>query len=103
MIAYSSQSLDNRDIRHEAEAALAKGIITTEEYYRIVEAHPFNLYIPNIYVRIGLFLLTLVIVAAGLGLTLLIGIGMGDTGIGILLIIWGIAACIGLEFFIHKR
>ena len=103
MIAYSSQSLDDRDIQSEAATALARGIITATEHERIVETHPFKLYTPNIYVRIGLFLLTVVVVAAGVGLTLLIGMGTGDNGIETLLILWGLASYGALEFFIHSR
>jgi hypothetical protein len=103
MIAHNSQALDNRDIQHEAAAALALGIITATEYQRIVAAHPFKLYTPNIFVRIGLFLLTVLVVAAGLGLTVLLGMGIGDHGIEILLILWGLAAYVALEYIIHTR
>lgn len=103
MIAYNSQSLDNRDIRHEAAEALAQRLITEAEYQRIVDAHPYKLYTPNIYVRIGLFLLTVVVAAAGVALTLLIGLGTGDSGIETLLILWGLASFGVLEYFIYKR
>ena len=103
MIAHSRQALDNRDIQQQAAEALAKSVITQAEYQRIREAYPFQLYTPNVFIRIGFFLLTVLAVACGLGLCLLIGMGEGDHGIGILLIIWGIAAYSGLEFFIHSR
>ncbi len=58
MIAHNRQSLDNRDIQQQAAEALAKTVITQTEYQRIREAYPFQLYIPNVFIRIGLFLLT---------------------------------------------
>src|SRR5262245_18797068 len=103
MIAYSSQSLDDRDIRDEAAAALSQRLITEAEYQQIVTAHPRKLYTPNIYVRIGLFLLAVVVAAAGVGLTLLIGMNTGDSGIETLLILWGLASFCVLEYFIYKR
>jgi hypothetical protein len=103
MIANNRESLDNREIRQQAAEALAKAVITQAEYDRIREAYPFRLYTPNVFVRIGLFLLTVLVVACGLGLFLLITEGAGAHGFGIILIVWGIAAYGGLDFFIHSR
>jgi hypothetical protein len=103
MIAYNRQSLDNRDIRQQAAEALARSVITQAEYDRIREAYPFKLYTPNFFIRIGLFLLTVLAVACGLGLFLLMGIGDGEHGIGLVLILWGVAAFAGLEFVIRSR
>ncbi len=103
MIAHSCESLDNRNIQQQAAEALAKSVITQAEYQHITEVYPFKLYTPNVFIRIGLFLLTVLAVACGLGLCLLIGMGEGDHGIGILLIIWGIATYGALEFVIHSR
>ncbi len=55
MIAHNRQSLDNRKIQQEAAEALAKTVITQAEYDRIREAYPFKLYVPNLFIRIGLF------------------------------------------------
>jgi hypothetical protein len=101
MIAHNRQSLDNRDIQQQAAEALAKTVITQAEYHRIREAYPFKLYTPNVFIRIGLFLLTVLAVACGLGLFMLME--SGEHGLGILLIFWGIAAYVGLELFIHTR
>ena len=103
MIAHNRQSLDNRDIQEQASDALAKHIITGAEYHRIRETHPFNLYSPNVFIRIGLFLLTVLIVACGLGLSLLIGMGGSEHSIGITMIFWGVAAYVALELFILNR
>ncbi len=68
MIAHSRQALDNRDIQQQAAEALAKSVITQAEYQRVREAYPFKLYTPNMFIRIGLFLLYVLAVACGLGL-----------------------------------
>lgn len=98
MIAYNRKSLDYRDIRQRAAAALAKGVITQEEYQRISEAYPAELYSPNIFIRIGLFLLTALVVACGLGLSELIT--SGSSGV---MIFWGLISYCGLELFIRRK
>lgn len=103
MIAYNRQALDNSEIQQQAAKALGKSVITQGEYNKIAEAYPFKLYAPNVFVRIGIFLLTVLAVACGLGLFLLITMGAGDRGIGFILIFWGIASYGAVEFFIHAR
>ena len=103
MIAHNRESLDNRDIQQEAAEALAKTVITQAEYDRIREAYPFKLYTPNVFIRIGLFLLTVLAVACGLGLFMLINMSAGDKALGYILIFWGIASYAGLELFIYIR
>jgi hypothetical protein len=103
MIAHNRQSLDNLDTQQEAAEALAKTVITQAEYDRIREACPFKLYSPNIFIRIGLFLLTVLAVACGLGLFMLMTLSGGEHAIGFILIFWGLAAYGGLELFIRSR
>jgi hypothetical protein len=103
MIAHNRRSLDHRDALRQAAEALAKNVITQAEYDRIREASPFKLYSPNIFIRIGLFLLTVLAVACGLGLFMLMTMGAGDHALGYIFIFWGIAAYGALEFFIKAR
>jgi hypothetical protein len=106
MLAYNLQALDNRDIQQDTAEALSENLITPTEYEQIKEVYPATLYTPNIFIRIGLFLLTLIVAACGLGLTFLMGIWSmwgGDRGIGIMPILWGVFAYGALEFFIHTR
>jgi hypothetical protein len=101
MIAYNRQYLDNRDIRAQAAEALAKKVITAEEYSHLREAYPYKLYTPNIYIRIGLFLLTVLATTCCVGL---FSLGwMEEHGMGGLLIFFGAAAFAALELFIHIR
>jgi hypothetical protein len=103
MIAHNRQSLDHRDAVRQAAEALAKNVITQAECDRIREAYPFKLYTPNVFIRIGLFLLTVLAVACGLGLFMLMTMGAGDHAMGYIFIFWGMAAYGGLEFFIKVR
>jgi hypothetical protein len=102
MIAYNPQYLDNRAVQAEAAEAFAKKVITEEEYHRIRGAYPYTFYTPNIYVRIGLFLLTVLASACGFGLFILMGAGSARS-VGISFIIFGAIAYVGLEFFIRRQ
>jgi hypothetical protein len=103
MIAYNRQFLDNRSIRLKAEQAADQKIITTEEYTRIREAYPSGLYTPNIFIRIGLFLLTVLASLCCLGLFALVTGTSGSSSFGSLFIIVGLMAYAALEIFIRTR
>ena len=61
MIAYNHTTLDNLLLNEEATFALNHNLISKEEADAIEKAHPVDLYTPNLFIRIGLFLLTAVI------------------------------------------
>jgi hypothetical protein len=102
MIAYNHQYLDNRSIQAQASEALAKKIITAEENQHIRASYPYHFYTPNIYIRVGLFLLTVVILLCCLGLFMLGGVS-SEKGMGTLLIFFGVVSYAALEFFIYDR
>jgi hypothetical protein len=102
MTAYKPIYLDNRDVREQAGAALSKKIITQEEFDRIYAAYPYNLYTPNFFVRVGLFLLTILAALCCLGLFMLASAG-SDKSLGALFIFFGILAYGALELFVHVR
>jgi uncharacterized membrane protein YgcG len=72
MIAYNKTWLKNLLMREGAEAAYRQGNITTPEMKTILEKYPVGLYTPNIFIRVGLFLLTGVICSFAYGLISLI-------------------------------
>jgi hypothetical protein len=71
MIAYKEKSLDALVINEEAVRALKKQFISNEEYAGITNAYEAHLYSPNVFIRIGLFVLTVVIVFMSFGLMFL--------------------------------
>ncbi|MBS1661314.1 MAG: hypothetical protein JST68_09730 [Bacteroidetes bacterium] len=101
MIAYNRESLDNLDIQVQAMEAFDKKLLPAEEYDRIRAAHPYHFYLPNFFVRIGLFILTMIAAACGLGLLLLMGVGSG--GFGTIAVIYAALAYGALELFIHGQ
>jgi hypothetical protein len=103
VIAYNRQFLDNRAIRTKAEQAADLKIITKEEYARILDAYPSGLYTPNIFIRIGLFLLTVLASFCCLGLFMLVIDVSGSNSYGIQFIIVGLMAYAALEIFIRTH
>ncbi|GAB2703732.1 hypothetical protein GCM10027037_32010 [Mucilaginibacter koreensis] len=68
MIIYNRTALDNLHVQEQAHIAHQNKLITEAEEYTIKQAYPINLYHPNLWVRVSLFVLTLVICAFSLGL-----------------------------------
>lgn len=103
MITYNRQSLDHLDQQQQARDAFEKKLITQEEYDRIRAARPYQFYLPDPFIRIGLFLLTVVAAACGLGLFLLGALGGGEMSMSIVTILFGVICIFVLEVFIHQR
>src|SRR6266700_7844588 len=102
MIAYNRTSLDNLYIRNQAQESYDAGCITAEENTKIRTAYPVNFYTPNIFICIGLFLLTVLIAACSLGLLMLMSAGSNDS-ITFLLIFFGLVCYGALEYVVRKR
>lgn len=104
MIAYNQEQLDNREIIEEAEKAFKKQYITAEELAQIKAAHPVTLYTPNMYLRIGLFILTLIISIFSFGFLCLIMLGGASEKLfGGLSVFFSIGAYIVLEMLIREK
>jgi hypothetical protein len=103
MTAYNITSLDNRVVREQAGEAQEKKCISPEECVQIKAIYPCDLYTPNIYMRIGLFLLTLVIVAFSVGLLALLFAMGGANEFGGLLIFSGLVSYVVLEYMVRGK
>ncbi|MFT3824142.1 MAG: hypothetical protein QM731_09485 [Chitinophagaceae bacterium] len=103
MIAYNQQQLDNLSINEAAEQALYKNCITQDEYNQVLTAHPVTLYMPNAFIRIGLFLLTIVIALVSFGLFCLLFLSSGTEAYGGLTLFVGLCAYAMLEFMIRDK
>jgi hypothetical protein len=105
MIAYNHKSLDAFKINDEARMAMHGNQISKEEHIAIKNAYPESLYSPNLFIRIGLFLLTTVIVSMSFGLYFLVfGSLLGEeTGIGIFTGIFALLIYVALELMVVKN
>jgi uncharacterized membrane protein YgcG len=103
MQAYKNSSLYNKYVGQEASEAFHGGSISAESYEKIVQAHPFDLYTPNYFIRIALGLLTIVAVAfSSLLLWLISGIS-GDNVAVVLLVLNALICYMALELFVRSK
>ncbi|WP_449435710.1 hypothetical protein [Pedobacter steynii] len=63
MIIYNNIWLANLLIREEAQKARKAEAISIDEQKKIADKYPVGFYTPNIFIRIGLFILTCIIVS----------------------------------------
>ena len=105
MIAYKEKSLDAAVISEEAADALKKQLITNEEHAAIANAHKTDLYSPNVFIRIGLFVLTVVIVFMSFGLMFLFtGDALSnETGLFVTTLLFGAFIYAALEWLIQNK
>lgn len=103
MIAYNSGELDKQEIREEVQSAYRQGLITETAYKDINTSYPEYFYSPNIFIRIGLFILTLIIAIFGLGLLLLMGAVDSERGIRGFSVFIAVVAYAACEMMIHGK
>lgn len=105
MLAYNNDTLNNLDIKEEAEKALRKDCIDAATYQAIVTAHPVNFYTPNPIIRAGLFILTLIVVSLSLGFMTLVSLSAmkDEKNFGGLCIFAGLLCYGALELFLRER
>ena len=99
-LIYPSDWLENLADAKAVKSWLNSGIISRNEYNAILEKLKTPLYIPNIFVRIGLFLLTLVLIVSLIGLFSFSLFSMDEMGWGIYLITQSVIFYAILEKFI---
>jgi hypothetical protein len=104
MIIYDKAGLANLHIQEQAEQAHDAGLVEEAELNQIKLAYPTGFYTPNLFVRIGLFLLTSIgSLFAGLFVSLILeDLHVFDTPVWPMLL--GLCSYAASEFFTkHKR
>ncbi len=77
MISYNKIGLANLRVQGQLRKDLSLGYITHAEFMAIAQKYPVGFYSPNIFARVGLFILTCVIVLFADGLLSLIAYSGG--------------------------
>lgn len=103
MIAYNTEWLRHLLIREQAEQALHEKCISEDEFKRIEASSPVGFYTPNIFVQLGLFILTVIIALFTLGLMFLLSMSEDESKIGILVVFFGLLIYAGLEIVVTKK
>ncbi len=97
MIAYNHKILDDTRSRNASEEALQKNLITRQEHQAICSKYPGEFYSPNLFIRIGLFVLTAVISVMAFGVFALFFSGAAGGFVEMLGIFFSLIAYFVLE------
>ena len=104
MIAYNNEWLDHLQMQEETAAAFDANYITKDEQDTINKKYPVGFYSPNIFIRIGLFVLTIIILLFSLGLLTLIFLSALDESMfSGLAIFFAIVCYVALEYMIRSK
>ena len=101
MCIYNKSDLQNIFITKQSAHAFAEGYINLQQFEDIKSKHTTTIYSPNIFVAVGLGLLTILIVLAAGGLgALLFGPFFRS---GTLFLLFGVLCYVALEFMCDKK
>ena len=101
MIAYNKTSLYNLVVQSQAKDAKEDGNITALSFKNILHAHPVDFYSPNIFMQIGMSILTFIIILAFFGLFFLL-LNL-NTAVGEFTVFTGVACYFMLEFLTRQK
>jgi hypothetical protein len=103
MIAYQSNDLQQIFVQEQAALALEHDCLQQSEYHHILKAYPAGFYSPNLFIRIGLFMLTLVIALFSFGLLLLLFLNSVERLFGGLALFFGLLLYAALEYMVQIK
>jgi hypothetical protein len=104
MIAYNITGLDNLAIQREVQDAFDNNSVSAEELQAVKKQYPTNLYTPNLFIRIALFIATNIIGSFLLGfLSLpLLAVDTSVNGFGVLCIFFSMLTYAALEWMVRR-
>ncbi len=103
MIAYNTVWLGNLIIQSEIEDAFDEHVITKEEKETIIAKYRVGFYTPDIFIRIGLFILTIIVMIFTYGLLLLLFINDMERVYGAAAIFLAVVGYMAQEFMIKRK
>ncbi len=103
MLAYNRTGLDNTALQDEVSAAAQQGLLGGEEKKNIDNGYPVSFYSPNIFIRVGLLLLTAAIVLFASLLFALMFVTRVEHNWPSLCIVMALAAYGVLELMVHAK
>ncbi|MEO6547779.1 MAG: hypothetical protein ABIN94_07255, partial [Ferruginibacter sp.] len=103
MISYNSDWLNNLLIRQQATEAFHEQCLSNEELNKINERFPDGFYTPNLFIRIGLFLLTVIILLFSFGLLILLFSSSPDKTIGGMSVFFALITYGALEYIVKAK
>ncbi|MBB6127208.1 hypothetical protein [Mucilaginibacter lappiensis] len=103
MIIYNKTWLANLRLQATLKKDLLHGYITPVEFKSITEKYPVGFYTPNLFARIGLFILTCIIVSFGDGLISLLFSSSGLIDSFGWFFFLGLVSYVGLELMVSSN
>jgi hypothetical protein len=103
MIAYNKEWLDHLPVWEAMQDAFDDGCITREEQDAVNAKFPVGFYTPNVFIRIGLFILTLIIMLFSFGLLALMFLSSIENFVSGLLIFFSIMGYAALEYMVNVK
>ncbi|MEQ1797462.1 MAG: hypothetical protein ABL872_05890 [Lacibacter sp.] len=103
MIAYNNTSLHNERIQEQSITAFENNFISKEELQNIQLKYPVQFYTPNIFIRIGLFILTGIILSFSFSLISMPFMGTIENAWKGLMLFFALLTYAGLEFMIRSN
>src|SRR4028119_76336 len=103
MLVYSKESFDNLHVHDQLNVAFSEKCIGKDERENVKIAYPTGLYTPNIFIRIGLFVLTIIIVFFSAGLFAMFFLSSAsEKTLGATAIFFGLVAYGALEVIVQQ-
>ncbi len=103
MIAYNNTSLHNERIQEQSTTAFENNFISKEELLAIKNKYPVPFYTPNIFIRIGLFILTLIILSFSFSLFSLLFMSSLENAWKGLMLFFALLTYAALEFMVQTK
>ncbi len=103
MIAYNKTSLHNERIQEQSTTAFENNFISKDELLAIKQKYPVQFYTPNIFIRIGLFILTGIIVSFSFSLFSLPFMSYIENAWKGLLLFFALLTYAALEFMVQAN
>ncbi len=103
MIAYSTTAIYNLFVREQAAEALDQQYLPQAEYDAILARYPVNFYSPNLFIRVGLLILTFVIQLFSFGIGVLLFQSLSDIFLAGLAIFFALLVYVALEYMVKTN
>lgn len=103
MIAYNKTSLHNERIQEQSTTAFENNFISKDELQNIKLKYPVQFYTPNIFIRIGLFILTLIILSFSFSLFSLLFLSSLENAWKGLMLFFALLTYGCLEFMVQTK
>lgn len=103
MIAYNKTSLHNERIQEQSTTAFENNFISKEELQHIKLKYPVQFYTPNIFIRIGLFILTGIILSFSFSLFSMPFLGSFENAWKGLMLFFALVTYAVLEFMVQSN